>query len=105
MKLVHDAALQAVVAARSRFLIYSSLFLFTSFQETMTEPSVYVEDVSKLKDAGELKQAYVGLKDTNRYFVTASLPPNLQVFTIICVEFTRPRHLSYRALAPLLILP
>ncbi|KAL6113361.1 myo5a [Pungitius sinensis] len=35
-------------------------------KETMTEPSVYVEDVSKLKDAGELKQAYVGLKDTNR---------------------------------------
>ncbi|KAA8596047.1 hypothetical protein FQN60_011338 [Etheostoma spectabile] len=34
--------------------------------ETMTEPSAYVEDVSKLKDAGELKQAYIGLKDTNR---------------------------------------
>lgn len=35
-------------------------------KETMTEPSVYVEDVSKLKDADELKQAYIGLKDTNR---------------------------------------
>ncbi|XP_069384870.1 unconventional myosin-Va isoform X1 [Paralichthys olivaceus] len=35
-------------------------------KETMTEPSVYVEDVSKLKDADEIKQAYVGLKDTNR---------------------------------------
>ncbi|XP_068455850.1 unconventional myosin-Va isoform X1 [Clinocottus analis] len=35
-------------------------------KETMTEPSVFVEDVSKLKDAGELKQAYMGLKDTNR---------------------------------------
>uniref|UniRef100_A0A4W6FGT8 Myosin VA n=1 Tax=Lates calcarifer TaxID=8187 RepID=A0A4W6FGT8_LATCA len=33
---------------------------------TMTEPSVFVEDVSKLKDADELKQAYIGLKDTNR---------------------------------------
>ncbi|XP_068586288.1 unconventional myosin-Va isoform X2 [Cebidichthys violaceus] len=35
-------------------------------KETMTDPSVYVEDVSKLKDADELKQAYMGLKDTNR---------------------------------------
>ncbi|XP_026149214.1 unconventional myosin-Va isoform X4 [Mastacembelus armatus] len=35
-------------------------------KETMTEPSVFVEDVSKLKDADELKQAYIGLKDTNR---------------------------------------
>uniref|UniRef100_A0A3B5B7J8 Unconventional myosin-Va-like n=1 Tax=Stegastes partitus TaxID=144197 RepID=A0A3B5B7J8_9TELE len=33
--------------------------------ETMTEPSVYADDVTKLKDA-EVKQAYVGLKDTNR---------------------------------------
>lgn len=33
----------------------------------MTEPSVYAEDVSKLKDADELKQACIGLKDTNRY--------------------------------------
>ncbi|XP_038556828.1 unconventional myosin-Va isoform X7 [Micropterus salmoides] len=35
-------------------------------KETMTEPSVYVGDVSKLKDADELKQACIGLKDTNR---------------------------------------
>ncbi|XP_078017152.1 unconventional myosin-Va isoform X1 [Epinephelus lanceolatus] len=35
-------------------------------KETMTEPSVFAEDVSKLKDADELKQAYIGLKDTNR---------------------------------------
>lgn len=33
----------------------------------MTEVAVHVEDISKLKDADELKQAYIGLKDTNRY--------------------------------------
>ncbi|XP_024911235.1 unconventional myosin-Va isoform X5 [Cynoglossus semilaevis] len=33
---------------------------------TMTEPSVFVDDVSKLKDSDEIKQAYIGLKDTNR---------------------------------------
>lgn len=35
----------------------------------MTEPSVYAHEVSKLKDADELKQACIGLKDTNRYLV------------------------------------
>ncbi|XP_075907269.1 unconventional myosin-Va isoform X3 [Nelusetta ayraudi] len=35
-------------------------------KETMTEPSVYAQEVSKLKDADELKQACIGLKDTNR---------------------------------------
>ncbi|XP_061670518.1 unconventional myosin-Va isoform X7 [Syngnathoides biaculeatus] len=35
-------------------------------KETMTEVAVHVEDISKLKDADELKQAYLGLKDTNR---------------------------------------
>ncbi|XP_054901056.1 unconventional myosin-Va isoform X6 [Poeciliopsis prolifica] len=35
-------------------------------KETMTEPSVFAQDVNKLKDADELKQAYVGVKDTNR---------------------------------------
>lgn len=52
----------------------------------MTEPSIFVEDVSKLKDADELKQAYIGLKDTNRYFVTASCPPRVHVFTSISVH-------------------
>lgn len=46
----------------------------------MTEPSVYKDDVSKLKD-DEVKQAYVGLKDTNRYFLTATSLPHLHVFT------------------------
>lgn len=58
------------------------------FQETMTEPSVYAEDVSKLKDADELKQACIGLKDTNRYFVPACSPPSLQVVTFPNVEFS-----------------
>ncbi len=46
----------------------------------MTEPSIYAEDVSKLKDADELKQACIGLKDTNRYSVTESSPPGLHIF-------------------------
>ena len=59
----------------------------------MTDTPSFVEDVSKLKDADELKQAYISLKDTNRYFVTAG------VFTSVNVEFTffliYHHHFSY----------
>lgn len=42
----------------------------------MTEPSVYAQEVSKLKDADELKQACIGLKDTNRYVVFMARNPH-----------------------------
>ncbi|KAL2088781.1 hypothetical protein ACEWY4_015680 [Coilia grayii] len=35
-------------------------------KETMTEPMSHPEDLRKMKDAGEMTQAYLGLKDTNR---------------------------------------
>ncbi|XP_076143801.1 unconventional myosin-Va isoform X2 [Alosa pseudoharengus] len=35
-------------------------------KETMTEPMAHTEDIRKMKDAGEITQAYIGLKDTNR---------------------------------------
>lgn len=65
---------QVVKADRSLPKYGFTLSLFAFFQETMTEPSVYTEDVCKLKDADELKQACIGLKDTNRYFVMAGCP-------------------------------
>lgn len=41
----------------------------------MTEPSIYAQDVSKLRDADELRQACIGLKDTNRWVhLLSSLP-------------------------------
>uniref|UniRef100_A0A674E0I4 Myosin VA n=1 Tax=Salmo trutta TaxID=8032 RepID=A0A674E0I4_SALTR len=36
-------------------------------KETMTEPVHYAEDVHKMKDSGAITQAYLGLKETNRY--------------------------------------
>ncbi|XP_051896264.1 unconventional myosin-Va isoform X3 [Pristis pectinata] len=35
-------------------------------KETMTEPMVLLEDVRKMKDQGEITQAFLGLKETNR---------------------------------------
>ncbi|XP_054901054.1 unconventional myosin-Va isoform X4 [Poeciliopsis prolifica] len=50
-------------------------------KETMTEPSVFAQDVNKLKDADELKQAYVGVKDTNRS--PRSVRPALEVSDLL----------------------
>ncbi|KAM3624690.1 uncharacterized protein V6R79_000223 [Siganus canaliculatus] len=54
---------EEVLILRSQLVSQKEAF---HHKETMTEPSVYAEDVSKLKDADELKQACIGLKDTNR---------------------------------------
>ncbi|XP_032906328.1 unconventional myosin-Va isoform X12 [Amblyraja radiata] len=35
-------------------------------KETMTEPILFLEDVRKMKNQGEITQAFVGLKETNR---------------------------------------
>lgn len=37
------------------------------FQNTMTDSTILLEDVQKMKDKGEIAQAYIGLKETNRY--------------------------------------
>ncbi|XP_056134161.1 unconventional myosin-Va [Lampris incognitus] len=56
---------EEVLILRSQ-LVSQKEALHKDEKETMTEPSHYVEDVSKLKDTDEIKQAYVGLKETNR---------------------------------------
>lgn len=38
-----------------------------SLQNTMTDSTIFLEDVQKMKDKGEIAQAYIGLKETNRY--------------------------------------
>ncbi|XP_029954872.1 unconventional myosin-Va isoform X4 [Salarias fasciatus] len=57
---------EEVLILRSQLVSQKEAMHHKDEKETMTEPSVYADDVSKLKDADELKQAYVGLKDTNR---------------------------------------
>nr|XP_046233827.1 unconventional myosin-Va isoform X1 [Scatophagus argus] len=57
---------EEVLILRSQLVSQKEAMHHKDEKETMTEPSVYAEDVSKLKDADELKQACIGLKDTNR---------------------------------------
>nr|XP_020447985.1 unconventional myosin-Va isoform X6 [Monopterus albus] len=56
---------EEVLILRSQLVSQKEAMHHKDEKETMTEPSVYA-DVSKLKDTDELKQAYIGLKDTNR---------------------------------------
>ncbi|KAJ6664112.1 hypothetical protein lerEdw1_008327 [Lerista edwardsae] len=35
-------------------------------KNTMTDSTIFLEDVQKMKDKGEIAQAYIGLKETNR---------------------------------------
>ena len=63
-------------------------------QETMTEPTHHVVDVSKLKDTDEIKQAYVGLKDTNRCCSTvgSAVPTTsyyIRIYTIVMLKLAR----------------
>ncbi|XP_016525466.1 unconventional myosin-Va isoform X2 [Poecilia formosa] len=57
---------EEVLILRSQLVSQKEAMHHKDEKETMTEPSVFAKDVNKLKDADELKQAYVGLKDTNR---------------------------------------
>nr|XP_029136584.1 unconventional myosin-Va [Labrus bergylta] len=61
-----DVRKEEVLILRSQLVSQKEAMHHKDEKETMTEPSIYAEDVSKLKDADELKQACIGLKDTNR---------------------------------------
>ncbi|XP_068597998.1 unconventional myosin-Va [Brachionichthys hirsutus] len=57
---------EEVLILRSQLVSQKEAMHHREEKETMTEPSIYAADVSKLKDADELKQACICLKDTNR---------------------------------------
>ncbi|XP_021165347.2 unconventional myosin-Va isoform X5 [Fundulus heteroclitus] len=68
---------EEVLILRSQLVSQKEAVHHKDEKETMTEPSVFAQDVNKLKDADELRQAYVGLKDTNRS--PRSVGPALEV--------------------------
>ncbi|XP_024911237.1 unconventional myosin-Va isoform X7 [Cynoglossus semilaevis] len=61
-----DVRKEEVLILRSQLVSQKEAMHHKDEKGTMTEPSVFVDDVSKLKDSDEIKQAYIGLKDTNR---------------------------------------
>ncbi|XP_053176269.1 unconventional myosin-Va isoform X3 [Scomber japonicus] len=61
-----DVRKEEVLILRSQLVSQKEAMQHKDEKETMTDTPSFVEDVSKLKDADELKQAYISLKDTNR---------------------------------------
>ncbi|XP_062298559.1 unconventional myosin-Va isoform X3 [Scomber scombrus] len=60
-----DVRKEEVLILRSQLVSQKEAMQHKDEKETMTDTPSFV-DVSKLKDADEIKQAYIGLKDTNR---------------------------------------
>uniref|UniRef100_A0A673XPN3 Myosin VA n=1 Tax=Salmo trutta TaxID=8032 RepID=A0A673XPN3_SALTR len=58
-------------------------------KETMTEPVHYAEDVHKMKDSGAITQAYLGLKETNRY-ISLSLSLSLSLSFSLLLSLPLP---------------
>ncbi|XP_043532997.1 unconventional myosin-Va [Chiloscyllium plagiosum] len=57
---------EEVLILRSQLVSQKEAMAHKESKETMTDPMVLLEDVRKMKDQGEITQAYLGLKETNR---------------------------------------
>ncbi|XP_029111991.1 unconventional myosin-Va isoform X2 [Scleropages formosus] len=57
---------EEVLILRSQLVSQKEAMQHKDEKETMTEPITYAEDLKNLNDAGEVTQAYMGLKETNR---------------------------------------
>uniref|UniRef100_A0A8D2CNZ4 Myosin VA n=1 Tax=Sciurus vulgaris TaxID=55149 RepID=A0A8D2CNZ4_SCIVU len=66
-----DVRKEEVLILRSQLVSQKELSLNVEMchfplQNTMTDSTILLEDVQKMKDKGEIAQAYIGLKETNR---------------------------------------
>ncbi|XP_078283533.1 unconventional myosin-Va [Rhinoraja longicauda] len=57
---------EEVLILRSQLVSQKEAVACKENKETMTEPILFLEDVRKMKDQGEITQAFIGLKETNR---------------------------------------
>ncbi|XP_036390420.1 unconventional myosin-Va isoform X8 [Megalops cyprinoides] len=57
---------EEVLILRSQLVSQKEAMQHKDEKETMTDAIMYTEDVKKMKDTGEITQAYMGLKETNR---------------------------------------
>ncbi|XP_042328380.1 unconventional myosin-Va isoform X3 [Sceloporus undulatus] len=57
---------EEVLILRSQLMSQKEAIPPKDDKNTMTDSSILLEDVQKMKDKGEIAQAYIGLKETNR---------------------------------------
>ncbi|XP_048375618.1 unconventional myosin-Va isoform X2 [Sphaerodactylus townsendi] len=57
---------EEVLILRSQLMSQKEAIPIKDDKNTMTDSTILLEDVQKMKDKGEIAQAYIGLKETNR---------------------------------------
>nr|XP_020836630.1 unconventional myosin-Va isoform X3 [Phascolarctos cinereus] len=63
-----DVRKEEVLILRSQLVSQKEAIQPKEDKNTMTDSTILLEDVQKMKDKGEIAQAYIGLKETNRPF-------------------------------------
>uniref|UniRef100_F6YFT5 Myosin VA n=1 Tax=Monodelphis domestica TaxID=13616 RepID=F6YFT5_MONDO len=63
-----DVRKEEVLILRSQLVSQKEAIQPKEDKNTMTDSTILLEDVQKMKDKGEIAQAYIGLKETNRSF-------------------------------------
>ncbi|XP_006898299.1 PREDICTED: unconventional myosin-Va isoform X1 [Elephantulus edwardii] len=61
-----DVRKEEVLILRSQLVSQKEAIQPKDDKNTMTDSTILLEDVQKMKDKGEIAQAYIGLKETNR---------------------------------------
>uniref|UniRef100_A0A8C0TSB0 Unconventional myosin-Va n=1 Tax=Canis lupus familiaris TaxID=9615 RepID=A0A8C0TSB0_CANLF len=61
-----DVRKEEVLILRSQLVSQKEAIQHKDDKNTMTDSTILLEDVQKMKDKGEIAQAYIGLKETNR---------------------------------------
>uniref|UniRef100_A0A4X2K8Z5 Unconventional myosin-Va n=1 Tax=Vombatus ursinus TaxID=29139 RepID=A0A4X2K8Z5_VOMUR len=61
-----DVRKEEVLILRSQLVSQKEAIQPKEDKNTMTDSTILLEDVQKMKDKGEIAQAYIGLKETNR---------------------------------------
>uniref|UniRef100_G3TWQ5 Unconventional myosin-Va n=1 Tax=Loxodonta africana TaxID=9785 RepID=G3TWQ5_LOXAF len=61
-----DVRKEEVLILRSQLVSQKEAIQPKTVKNTMTDSIILLEDVQKMKDKGEIAQAYIGLKETNR---------------------------------------
>ncbi|XP_019519644.1 PREDICTED: unconventional myosin-Va [Hipposideros armiger] len=63
-----DVRKEEVLILRSQLVSQKEAIQPKDDKNTMTDSTILLEDVQKMKDKGEIAQAYIGLKETNRTY-------------------------------------
>lgn len=75
--------------SKNNYIVKFTMEIIILFQNTMTDSTILLEDVQKMKDKGEIAQAYIGLKETNRYKFSFFNPRSVGAWSSkLCISYS-----------------